>query len=174
VTPPVLDVLRSNDVTDVTMMVGCAHDSGPPQWDDEIWTLSNTYYLALDNGFLRMDSAVNDGQVALRHVPAMSTEEFDGDVDTHHTRRLSLETILLGYAFPARCTRVRYMLDGDSSEALGVVSAVEFTFGDHPRPLFFGAMNTYGLQPGTWGAYDRHVDFWRPRLPGVTEHVWTA
>jgi FAD/FMN-containing dehydrogenase len=121
-----------------------------------------------------MDSAVNDGQVALRHVPAMTTEDYDEDVaaGTHHTRRLSLEGILLGEVFPARCTRVRYMLDSDSSEALGIVSAIEFTFGAG-RPLFFGAMNTYGLQPGTWGAYDHHVGFWRPRLPDVTEHVWT-
>ncbi|MEU7180075.1 MULTISPECIES: hypothetical protein [Streptomyces] len=116
--------------------------------------LADTAYVALDKGYLRLESTGNFGQLAMRIVAAPGFPK----VLEEEEEEFSLASY--GHLFFAdahsdfRITRIRYALNGESTPGRGTVRCAEFEF-EHTWPLFVDPGYHFGIRLEGAGAFDR-------------------
>ncbi|MFJ1704203.1 hypothetical protein [Kitasatospora sp. NPDC088346] len=134
--------------------------------------LSAAVYVALSEGFLRLDSVAGRSQLAVRRVDDVEVPEALLDEDEEFSLASFGEPFLADAHRGFRITRIRWVTDPGSDAAAGVVRCAEFEFED-AWPVFADPGWHFGIRLEGVGAFDRWLA--REREAGVDLDVasWT-
>jgi hypothetical protein len=116
--------------------------------------MPETVYIALDNGYLSLESIPDEGQLALRLVSEPKMPEALEGEDEEFSLGSYGQSFLQDPPSPRPLTRVRAVVDGGSDPSRSVVRCVEFTFGDS-LVLFADPAYHFGVRLEGAGAYER-------------------
>jgi hypothetical protein len=132
--------------------------------------LSNTIYLDLGTGFLRLDAPHSDCFIELTMVDAMtSPPELEREDDEFMTA--SIGDLFFDSGGSHAITRIRYAVVGEPRADRAVVRCAEFRIG-RGVCLFFDPMWLNGIRLGATGQYETWGPSERERSEGVQEFVW--
>ncbi|WP_210581642.1 hypothetical protein [Streptomyces sp. GESEQ-4] len=138
--------------------------------------LSATVYIALQSGYLSLESVADEGQLALRLVSEPEIPEPLKGEDEAFSLGSYGQLFLQDPPSPRPFTRIRAVVDGGSAPSRSIVRCLEFTFGDS-LVLFADPAYHFGVRLEGVGAYERWItdnqgssDVYGP----IRELTWTS
>ncbi|WP_042424707.1 hypothetical protein [Streptacidiphilus anmyonensis] len=133
--------------------------------------LSESVYLALEDGYLRLDSVANYSQLAMRLVSDVEVPEaLEGEDEEFSVGSFS-EPFLADAYDSFRITRIRWAVDADSDPSAGVVRCAEFEF-EKNWPLCVDPAWQFGIRLQGVGAFDRCLGEMRESSLGIQVFAW--
>lgn len=133
--------------------------------------MSATAYVALEEGYLRLDSVGNHGQLALRLVSEVEVPEALEGEDEEFSLASFGEPFLADAHSDFRVTRIRWAVNDESDSLTGTVRCAEFEF-ENSWPLFVDPGWHFGIRLQGAGAFDRWLADNRDSGRGVQEFSW--
>jgi hypothetical protein len=165
---PLFASLRSVRAWDVLLPGFIDRDGRHPRFTP----LADSAYVVLEEGFLRLDSVGNHGQLALRLVSEVDIPKFLADEDEEFSLG-SVGHLFFADAHPSfRITRIRCATNGESDLANLTVRCAEFEF-ENAWPIFADPGWHFGVRLGASGAYERWIADHRESEPSLQEFSWT-
>ncbi|WP_217166531.1 hypothetical protein [Streptomyces sp. AC512_CC834] len=155
-----LELVEGMTAWDVYVPGFLDRDNGIPKF----MPLSDRVYIALEDGYLSMESVAGGGQLALHRVlEPVAPAALDGE-DEEFTLCSYGQLFLQGTPTPLPFTRIRAVVNSDSDSQRAVFRCVEFTFGGS-FVLFADPAYYFGVHLEGVGAYER----WLRSDPAVSE-----
>jgi len=149
----VFDPLARRRVRDVQVPGFVDRDEAVPRFTP----LADSVYLALDEGYFRLDSVGNHGQLAMSLVTGTEPSPALQGEDEEFTLASCGDSFLADSHSEYRITRIRYALNNESVPGSGTVRCAEFEFENH-FVVFADPMYHFGIRLEGVGAYDRWVN----------------
>ena len=135
--------------------------------------LSSSVYVVLEEGFLRLDSVGNYGQLAMRLVAEVEVPEALKGEDEEFSLGSISEQFLADAYSSFRITRVRWATDADSDDSVGAVRCAEFEF-EGAWALFADPAWHFGRRLQGAGAFDHWLTEMREGSHEVQVFSWTG
>lgn len=134
--------------------------------------LSESIYVALEEGYLRLDSVDNYGQLAMRLVAEAEVPEALAGEDDEFSLGSIGESFLADAYSSFRITRIRWATDADSDVSAGTVRCAEFEF-EKAWPVFADPAWHFGIRLQGAGAFDRWIAEMREESHDIKTFSWT-
>ncbi|MFI1359227.1 hypothetical protein ACH4TV_37500 [Streptomyces sp. NPDC020898] len=148
----VFEPLAGRSVWDVQVPGFVDRDEAVPRF----MPLAATVYLALGEGYFRLDSVGNYGQLAMSLVTETEPPPALQGEDEEFTLASCGDSFFADSYSEYRITRIRYALNNESVPGGGTVRCAEFEF-ENRFVVFADPMYHFGIRLQGVGAYDRWV-----------------